>query len=85
MPEEHVAEFQKNATELVRARIGEYSGHKFVDIRIFYAEEDTGEPKPTKKGVTFSPQRWPQFKEMVDALERELDRQGLIEQAATEG
>ena len=80
MAEDFLSEFQKNLTERVRARIGEYSGHKFVDIRIFYTDEASGDLKPTKKGVTFSPELWPEFKEMVGALEHELSRQGLIEE-----
>ena len=80
MAEESIAEFQKNLSERIRARIGEYSGHKFVDIRIFYADEVSGDLKPTKKGVTFSPELWPEFKEMIGALEAELAQQGLIQE-----
>ena len=80
MAEEFIAEFQKNSTEKIRARIGEYSGHKFADLRIYYTDEDSSEWKPTRKGITFSPELWPEFKKMVDALEEELKQQGLIEE-----
>ena len=78
MADEFIAEFQKNSTEKIRARVGEYNKRKFADLRIFYLDEDSGEWKPTRKGIAFSPELWPEFKQMVDALEEELQQQGLI-------
>ena len=78
MANEFIAEFQKNSTEKIRARVGEYNKRKFADLRIFYNDEDSGEWKPTRKGIAFSPELWPEFRQMVDALEEELQQQGLI-------
>ena len=45
-------EIQKNRREVIRIGESEYEGHKFVDCRIYY--DDSGEWKPTKKGISFN-------------------------------
>ncbi|MBN1435054.1 transcriptional coactivator p15/PC4 family protein [Candidatus Fermentibacterales bacterium] len=49
-----LAEFEKGE-DLVRVSLTEFHGRQYVDIRLFYMAED-GEWKPTKKGVTLSPE-----------------------------
>jgi hypothetical protein len=56
MNDQPVCEIQKNSRETIRFRLGEFKGHKFLDMRIFVTEpeENGGKPKdpvPTKKGV----------------------------------
>ena len=48
-----VKEIQKNKREIIRISDGEYEGHQFIDLRIWY--DDNGEYKPTKKGISFNP------------------------------
>lgn len=48
-----IGEIPKNSTEKIRVSISEYKGYKFLDVRIYY-EDDTGEWKPTKKGIAIS-------------------------------
>lgn len=48
-----IGEIPKNATEKIRVNLSEYKGYRFVDIRIYFAD-DSGEWKPTKKGVTIT-------------------------------
>ena len=54
-------EIQKNSREIIRIGESEYEGHKFVDCRIYYLDKfkdgngnDSGEWRPTKKGISFS-------------------------------
>ena len=46
-----IGEIQKNATEKLKVLISEFKGFTFLDIRIYY-EDDQGEYKPTRKGIT---------------------------------
>jgi hypothetical protein len=46
-------EIRKNKSEVIRIQLKEYEGHKLVDIRVWY-EDENGEYKPTKKGVSFN-------------------------------
>jgi len=48
-----IGEIQKNTTEKIRVSLSEYKGHKFIDVRVYF-EDDTGEWRPTKKGVAIS-------------------------------
>jgi hypothetical protein len=61
----HLGEIQKNSTERIRVSRRSYEGHEFIDIRIFF-EDDTGEWKPTKKGITIAPDK---VKKLVDILQ----------------
>lgn len=49
-----VAEIPRGDRDVYRIRACEYRGAKYVDLRIFYAEQPGGELKPGK-GVTIRP------------------------------
>ena len=51
-----IGEIERNPTEVVRVSVSEYKGRKYVDLRIYY-KDDEGEWKPTKKGVTVQPDK----------------------------
>ena len=46
-------EIRKNKSEVIRIQLKEYKEHKLIDIRVWY-EDEYGEYKPTKKGITFN-------------------------------
>ena len=46
-------EVQKNTLEKIRIQRTNFNGHELIDIRVYY-ESNTGEWKPTKKGIAFS-------------------------------
>jgi len=48
-----IGEISKNSTEKIKVSVSEYKGYTFLDIRVYY-EDDQGEWKPTKKGITVS-------------------------------
>jgi len=78
-----VCELQKNSRETICFRLGEYQGHKFVDMRIFIKEEGK-EPAPTKKGLAVSPSLWPQFKAGLVKLEEAMIAAGWLDAADLE-
>jgi hypothetical protein len=41
---------------LIRVQKTNFQGNDYIDIRKFYLDKNTEEPKPTKKGITFSPE-----------------------------
>ena len=49
-----ICELSKNTREAIWFRLGEFKGHKFVDMRVF-AIEDGKDPAPTKKGLALPP------------------------------
>ncbi len=61
-----IGSIKKNAVDTIKCSLKEYQGHEFIDLRTFY-EDDNGELKPTKKGITFSPDK---IKDVIDLLEQ---------------
>jgi predicted phosphoadenosine phosphosulfate sulfurtransferase len=75
--EEVIAQFEKNATEVVRVSLSEYRGHKLFDVRVYYSD-DEGQYKPTRKGVSLSVNLYTDFKRAMVALEKILLDNNLI-------
>ena len=75
-------QFAKNATEEVRVSLTEYKGHKLIDLRIYYEPEDSGERRPTKKGITIDVGLYPELKKALIKIERELISRKLLEEEA---
>ena len=66
-----VSSFKRNPTEEVRAGIKEFKGRRYIDLRIYYMD-DQGEWKPTRKGISLATDFMPELKEAVGAIETEL-------------
>ena len=75
--DELIAQFEKNATEVVRVSLTEYRGRKLIDVRVYYSTDD-GEYRPTKKGVSLSVDVYPDFKRALLELEKVLLERDLI-------
>jgi hypothetical protein len=75
--DELIAQFEKNATEVVRVSLTEYRGRKLVDVRVYYSD-DEGQYHPTKKGVSLSVDVYPDFKRALVELEKILLERDLI-------
>ena len=75
--DEIIAQFEKNATEVVRVSLSEYRGHKLFDVRVYYSD-DEGQYKPTRKGVSLSVNLYTDFKRAMVALEKILLDNNLI-------
>jgi hypothetical protein len=73
-----ICELPKNSRETIQFRLGEFKGHKFLDMRIF-TKEDGKDPAPTKKGLAVAPHLWPQFKEALAKVEVAMVEQGWLD------
>ncbi|KAI8612466.1 transcriptional Coactivator p15-domain-containing protein [Chytriomyces sp. MP71] len=51
-----------------RARLSEFKGHKYADIREYYEEKGSGEWKPTKKGVTLNKAELQELQKVIGEL-----------------
>ena len=52
-----VCELPKNARETIRFKLGEFKGHKLIDMRVFVADGGK-DPAPTRKGLAVRPVLW---------------------------
>ncbi len=67
--DEIIAEMEKGWNEKIVFRLNEYRGRQYFDLRIYY-EDDEGEWKPTKKGISVQVDRFNEFKENLGKLEQ---------------
>ncbi len=66
-----IKDIEKNATNKIRVSITEFKGNNYIDLRVYY-EDDAGEYKPTKKGVTFRPDQISQVMDGLLQAEKEI-------------
>ena len=60
-----IGEIQKNQKEKIIVGINEFKGHQYVDLRVHFEDESTGEYKPTKKGIALSSRIIPEVVELI--------------------
>ncbi len=72
-----VAEMEKSVNEKILFSLSEFKGKSYADIRVYY-EDDDGELKPTKKGITIALDRFAEFKKHLQALEEFLSAEGHL-------
>ncbi len=69
--DELIAQFEKNATEVVRVSLREFRGRKLVDVRVYYTD-DEGEYRPTRKGISLAVDGYLDFRNAVARLDKVL-------------
>ena len=74
---EVIGEMEKGWNEKILFSVTEFKGKTYADIRVYY-EDDEGEWKPTKKGITVSPDNFAEFKTRIEELERHLEEKGFL-------
>lgn len=74
---EIVTEMERGWNEKIVFSLSEFKGKNYADIRIYY-EDDEGEWKPTKKGITITLDRFQEFQEHLAKLEEFLIAQGHV-------
>ena len=60
-----IGEIQKNQKEKIIVSTNEYKGNKYIDLRVHYEDETSGDYKPSKKGIAVNPKILPQVVEMM--------------------
>ncbi|VWD17370.1 transcriptional coactivator p15/PC4 family protein [Burkholderia contaminans] len=70
-----IGEIQKNSRERLRITVGQYKGHEYIGIRIWFVGED-GQYRPSRSGVTLKPTLLPQLMQALDRAARAIDPHG---------
>ena len=60
-----IGEIQKNQKEKIIVSTNEYKGNKYIDLRVHYEDETSGDYRPSKKGIAVNPKILPQVVEMM--------------------
>lgn len=72
-----IGEMEKGWNEKIVFSISEFRGKNYANIRIYY-EDDEGEWKPTKKGITVPVESFAEFRSHLDELEKRLSEAGFL-------
>lgn len=71
-------DIDKGAGEVIRLEISEFKGKKLFNIRIWYTDKESGQLRPTQKGVTIRPEQFGEIKQAV--LDAEAEIQDILAQ-----
>ena len=63
--------------------MSEFKGRTYADVRVWYVDGG-GQLKPSKKGLTVSPDIWPEFVAGIERLGAELAERGLLQEVEEE-
>ena len=65
-----IKDIEKGNGEILRIEITEFKGSKYLNIRTWYTDKESGEYKPTQKGVAVKPELYNDLKQgILDAEE----------------
>ncbi|MEZ5901656.1 MAG: transcriptional coactivator p15/PC4 family protein [Hyphomicrobiaceae bacterium] len=78
-----IAQWDRNAREVVRVALDQYNGRHTVNARVWYRDAEGG-VKPTKTGITLSIKHLPALAAALAEAERSARNLGLIEDEAPE-
>ncbi|MDD3150452.1 MAG: transcriptional coactivator p15/PC4 family protein [Candidatus Gastranaerophilales bacterium] len=68
-----LASIPRSATEETRISINEYKGKSYLDLRVYYTTDDGANWNPTKKGVTFAPDKLEELKNVIELAQKEFE------------
>lgn len=73
-----IAEWPRNARDLIRVQLTEYQGTPVIDVRSWY-RDGAGFPKPSKTGITLGVGNLPRLAEALSDALAEAERLQLID------
>lgn len=67
-----IKDLDKGGGEVIRIEVSEYKGQKYLNVRVWYTDKNSGELKPTQKGVAIRPDQYQEFLAAVNGAGAEL-------------
>ncbi|MCK4506029.1 MAG: transcriptional coactivator p15/PC4 family protein [Candidatus Aegiribacteria sp.] len=62
----------EKGTDLVRIELSEFKGNQYIGARIYYMD-DKGDWKPTRKGITLTPEMMEQVRDALSEALKEVE------------
>lgn len=62
----------EKGTDLVRIELSEFKGNQYIGARIYYMD-DKGDWKPTRKGITLTPELMEQVRDSLSEALEEIE------------
>lgn len=67
-----IKDIDKGGGEIVRVEVSEFRGQNYLNLRVWYTDKESGEYKPTQKGIAIRPELYGELKQAILAAEQEL-------------
>ena len=64
----------KGNDEILRVEITEFRGQSYLNIRIWYTDKESGQYKPTQRGIAIRPELYSDLKSAVLEAGEELQK-----------
>jgi hypothetical protein len=64
-----VAAFQKSDRQQVYVRLHVYEGNPLIDVRVWYEDKQTGEWKPSPRGIAVSVDLYDELRAAIEHVE----------------
>jgi len=74
-----IATLEKNKRESLMIYLDKFRGHDLVHARVHFRDDDTGDLKPTSKGVCVKPAKLDELIAALQDAKAECARRGLLE------
>ena len=78
MDEMLVGILEKSKTQDLRARLTEYHGRPYLDLRTFVVVDATDERVPTRKGLTVPVTKIAELRQLIEQAETRAREAGLL-------
>ncbi|MDH4262904.1 MAG: transcriptional coactivator p15/PC4 family protein [Spirochaetia bacterium] len=67
-----IKDIDKGNGEIIRVEISEFKGISYLNLRVWFTDKESGEYKPTQKGIAIKPELYPLLKQAVLDAEEAL-------------
>ncbi|MCB1327197.1 MAG: transcriptional coactivator p15/PC4 family protein [Spirochaetales bacterium] len=67
-----IRDIEKGGGEVIRVEISEYKGQKYLNLRVWFTDKQSGELRPTQKGVAIRPDQYQDLKAAVLEAESQM-------------
>ncbi|MCR9142659.1 MAG: transcriptional coactivator p15/PC4 family protein [bacterium] len=67
-----IRDIDKGGGEIIRVEISEFRGQNYLNLRVWYTDKESGDYKPTQKGIAIRPELYPEIKAAI------LDAEGAL-------
>ncbi len=71
-----IRDIDKGGGEIIRVEVSEFRGQQYLNLRVWYTDKNSGEYKPTQKGVAVRLDLYDQLKQAVLDAETEIRAAG---------
>jgi hypothetical protein len=69
-----IRDIDKGGGEIIRVEISEFRGQNYLNLRVWYTDKESGEYKPTQKGIAIRPELYPEIKAAILAAGVEIEQ-----------